>query len=43
MDLALRMNEPHVTVDGAQMKADKLHVQFPEGAGYQERLIRFTW
>jgi hypothetical protein len=43
MDLVLRINGPHVTVDGAQMKGDKLHVQFPEGAGYQERLIRFTW
>jgi len=42
-DLPLRMNQPHVSVQGAEIVNGKLHVGFPEGSGYQRKTVTFAW
>ncbi len=43
MDLFVRLNRAHVTVQGAELNGEKVHVEFPEGAGYQTRSVTFGW
>jgi hypothetical protein len=42
-DLPVRLNRPRVIVKGAEMSGGKVHIQFPEGAGYQTKTITFVW
>jgi hypothetical protein len=43
LDLPVRLHNSHVRVDGGSMNGNMLHVEFPDGKGYQERTVRFTW
>lgn len=42
-DLPVRVNRPHAAVNGAEMRGDKLHLQFPDGNGYQDKTVTFSW
>jgi glycogen debranching enzyme len=42
-DLLVRLNRPGVTVNGGRLTGNKLHIQFPAGAGYQSKTIGFSW
>ncbi len=42
-DLPIRLNRSHVTVKGAEVSQGKLHLQFPQGAGYQGKTVTFVW
>ena len=42
-DLPVRFNHPGVTVDGGELTNGKLHLQFPNGAGYQVSTVTFHW
>ena len=42
-ELPVRSHRQRVTVQGATLKGNALTVEFPEGSGYQERTVRFTW
>jgi hypothetical protein len=42
-DLPLRMNRPNVSAKGAEVRAGKLHLHFPNGGGYQTTTVTFTW
>jgi glycogen debranching enzyme len=42
-NLPVKLHKTHVTVDGGTLIGGSLRVVFPEGAGYQERTVRFTW
>ena len=42
-DLKVRLNRPHTTVQGGQMTAGTVHVQFPAGVGYQEQVVTFRF
>ena len=42
-DLFIRFNKSNVTVTGAVYRNGRLHVEFPEGAGYQTRIVTFHW
>jgi hypothetical protein len=43
--LMMRVNDPHAKpqVDGAQVQAQTLDVQFGAGVGYVEKTIKITW
>ncbi len=41
--LPVRLNRAHVSVQNAVLTGRKLHIQFPPGAGYQTKTIRFTF
>ncbi len=41
--LPVRLHRPQVKVEGAVLNGNTLKVEFPEGNGYQERMVRFTW
>jgi hypothetical protein len=41
--LPVRSHRPHVAVDGASLNGNTLRVEFPDGNGYQERTVQFTW
>ncbi len=42
-DLPIRLNRSHMTVNNADIVAGKLHLQFPEGAAYQQQTVTFVW
>jgi hypothetical protein len=42
-DLPLRLNRPRITVTGADLRGNQLHLQFPAGNGYQEQTVTFSW
>jgi len=42
-DLTIHLNRPNVSVSDATMTADRLHLEFPEGSGYQSKSVTFTW
>jgi glycogen debranching enzyme len=42
-DLPLRFNRSGVSVRGAEMSEQELHLTFPEGAGYQTVKVSFGW
>ncbi|MDQ2840736.1 MAG: glycogen debranching protein [Acidobacteriota bacterium] len=42
-DFDIRLNRPHVSVQGGQLNGGKLHVQFPNGTGYRNQLLRFRY
>jgi hypothetical protein len=42
-DLPVRLNRPHVSVRGAEITGGKLRLRFPEGNGYQDKTVTFTW
>jgi hypothetical protein len=42
-DLPVRVNRPHVAVSGGDLIGGSLHLQFPDGKGYQEKSVTFTW
>lgn len=42
-DLPVRLNRPHVTVSGGDLIGGKLHVEFPNGNGYQGKTVTFNW
>jgi hypothetical protein len=42
-DLDVRLNRPHVTARGGQLSSGKLHMQMPEGAGYQVQTVEFAF
>jgi hypothetical protein len=41
--LPIRLNRPNITVQGGDLEAGRLHVQFPNGSGYQTTTVTFTW
>ena len=43
MDITVRLNRPRVSVKGAELNGNKMHVEFPEGSGYQTRSVTFSW
>ncbi len=42
-DLPIRLNRPHISVKGAEMRSGRLHLEFPDGAGYQRSTVTFVW
>lgn len=42
-NLPVRFNRPNVKVEGAAVSNGELHLAFPNGSGYQERSVSFTW
>jgi glycogen debranching enzyme len=42
-DLTVRLNRPHITVNGAELSGGKLHVQFPGGTSYVSKTLTFSW
>ncbi len=42
-DLPIRLNRPHVTVKGAEIRSAKLHLEFPAGTGYRRATVTFLW
>jgi Amylo-alpha-1,6-glucosidase len=42
-DLPMRLNRPNISVQGAELRTGNLHVQFPNGPGYQTTTVTFTW
>jgi hypothetical protein len=42
-DLTLRLNRPNVSAQGGEVRAGKLHIEFPNGSGYQTKTVTFTW
>ncbi|MBV9766818.1 MAG: glycogen debranching protein [Acidobacteriaceae bacterium] len=42
-ELPLRLNHPNISVQGADIRGGKLHLEFSEGAGYQTRTVTFVW
>ena len=42
-ELPLRLNHPNISVQGADIRGSKLHLQFPQGAGYQTKTVTFVW
>jgi len=42
-DLPLHLNRPGVTAQGGELRGGKLHLQFPDGSGYQSKTVTFTW
>jgi hypothetical protein len=43
VNLQVRVHKSHVTVDGGSLNGNVLRVDFPDGGGYRERTVRFTW
>ena len=43
VDLMVRMNRPKISLKGADLNGNKMHVEFPEGAGYQTKSVTFSW
>ena len=42
-ELPVRINRSHVSVNGAELAGNKLHIRFPEGAGYRHQTVTFAW
>ncbi|MBV8865972.1 MAG: glycogen debranching protein [Acidobacteriaceae bacterium] len=42
-DLTVRLNRPHISVQGGELGTGKLHLQFPSGSGYQTQTVSFRW
>jgi glycogen debranching enzyme len=42
-NLPLRLNRPGIRVEGAEISANKVHLQFPDGQGYVKKIITFQW
>ncbi|MBV8553029.1 MAG: glycogen debranching protein [Acidobacteriaceae bacterium] len=42
-DLPVRLNRSGVSAQGVQLSAGEIHLQFPEGDGYQTATATFTW
>ncbi|MBV8705832.1 MAG: glycogen debranching protein, partial [Acidobacteriaceae bacterium] len=42
-DLPIRLNRPHISAQGAEIRGGKLHLQLPDGNGYQSKTVTFTW
>lgn len=42
-DLPVRLNRPNVSARGGDLRSGKLHVEFPDGSGYQTKTVTFTW
>ncbi len=42
-DLPLRLNRPSITAQGGEVRGAKLHIEFPNGSGYQTKTVTFTW
>jgi glycogen debranching enzyme len=42
-DLPLRFNRGDAVVSNAEIKGNKLHLQFPSGQGYVKKTITFQW
>ncbi len=41
--LPVRLNRPNISVQGADLDAGKLRLQFPNGSGYQTATVTFNW
>ncbi len=41
--LPVRLHHSRMAVSGGVLNGQSLRVDFPEGAGFQERTVRFTW
>ena len=42
-DLPVRVNRPQTKLKGAEMRAGKLYLEFPNGSGYQTKTVTFSW
>ena len=42
-DLPVRLNRPSITAQGGEVHGGKLHIEFPNGSGYQTKAVTFTW
>jgi hypothetical protein len=42
-ELPVRLNRAHVNVSGGNLANGKLHLEFPDGEGYQSKTVTFTW
>jgi hypothetical protein len=42
-DLKVRLNRPNVSAEGGLLGGGKLHLQFPNGNGYQTKTVSFRW
>jgi hypothetical protein len=42
-NLPVRLRRSHIGIEGATLSGGSIRVEFPEGAGYQERTVRFKW
>jgi hypothetical protein len=42
-DLPLRLNRANISAQGGEVRGEKLHVEFPNGVGYQTTTVTFTW
>ncbi len=42
-DLSVRLNRPHITAEGGELRDGKLRLQFPEGSGYETTTINFRF
>jgi hypothetical protein len=42
-DLPVRLNRSHIAVAGGEVAGGKLHLQFPNGEGYQSKSVTFSW
>ena len=41
--LPIRLNRPNVKIDGGNVTANKLNLQFPSGQGYVKKTVTFQW
>ena len=42
-DLFVRLNRSNPRVEGGEIRNHHLHVQFPQGQGYQRKTVTFVW
>lgn len=42
-ELPVRLNNSNAAAQGGELRGGKLHLQFPAGAGYQTKMVIFTW
>ncbi len=42
-NLPVRLNHIEAKVSGGELRAGKLHIQFPSGQGYQQQTVTFVW
>lgn len=41
--LAVRFNRAGIGIDGGELSGNRLRIHFPQGSGYTQRTVRFTW
>ena len=42
-DLPARINAQHVSLEGAELRGNRVHLEFPKGEGYQHKTLTFHW